>query len=317
MVAAIEIYNKPLFQYRNECTVILLLNAWELILKSLLSKNKKSIFYPKKRDHQYRTLSWQDALSGGKDYFPITISNFTVQRNLELLATYRDNAVHFYNAKDFGVVLYALVQASIINFRDILHDAFGIDLAEQINWQLLPVGIQPPVDLVSYISNTSHAAPATAVCQFLSELSKAIGDIEEANENTNRLLTAFNVKLESVKKIGQADLVAATKAGTTQSGPLAIIRTQDPNKSHPLRQKGILGKINSLHSQRFTSYIFQAIVWKYKIKGKSQYCWQASEGVLTRYSHDFVTFIQSLTANDVIAVLSDYKEFRRLKRKNS
>ena len=36
MIAAIEIYNKPRFFYRNECTIILLLNAWELVLKSTI-----------------------------------------------------------------------------------------------------------------------------------------------------------------------------------------------------------------------------------------------------------------------------------------
>jgi hypothetical protein len=35
MVAAIEIYNKPRFEYRDEVFAILLLNAWELLLKAL------------------------------------------------------------------------------------------------------------------------------------------------------------------------------------------------------------------------------------------------------------------------------------------
>jgi hypothetical protein len=45
LLAAIEIYNKPGFQYRDECFVILLLNAWELYLKALISKSKASIYY--------------------------------------------------------------------------------------------------------------------------------------------------------------------------------------------------------------------------------------------------------------------------------
>ena len=34
MVAAIEIYNKPGFQYRNESFCILSINAWELLVKA-------------------------------------------------------------------------------------------------------------------------------------------------------------------------------------------------------------------------------------------------------------------------------------------
>ena len=44
MMAAVEIYNKPMFKYRDECVVILMLNAWELILKATLSKNGESIY---------------------------------------------------------------------------------------------------------------------------------------------------------------------------------------------------------------------------------------------------------------------------------
>ena len=143
IVAAIEIYNKPVFQYRDECMVILLLNAWELALKALLSQKKQSVFYSKKRNQPYRTLSWQDALIKARVYFPNALPYPPIQRNLELLGTYRDNAVHFYNAKDFGVVLYALAQTSIKNFRDFLDGAFAVKLENEVNWQLLPLGIKP------------------------------------------------------------------------------------------------------------------------------------------------------------------------------
>ena len=146
MTAAIEIYNKPTFKYRDECTVILLLNAWELILKSVLSKSKQSVFYQKKRNQPYRTLSWQDALTRSRAFFPNTVPYLPVQRNLEILGIYRDNAVHFYNAADFSVMLYALAQTSIINYRDVLLGVFGTRLENEISWQLLPLGIRPPID---------------------------------------------------------------------------------------------------------------------------------------------------------------------------
>ena len=122
-----------MFEYRDECTVILLLNAWELALKALLSKNKQSIFYPKKRNQPYRTLSWQHALSKGGKYFPKKISQSPIQQNLNLLSTYRDNAVHFYNSKDFGLILHSLAQTSIMNYRDLLKFSFQIDLTDRIN----------------------------------------------------------------------------------------------------------------------------------------------------------------------------------------
>lgn len=313
-VAAIEIYNKPKFEYRDECAVILLLNAWELALKAILSKNNKSIYYPKERNSPYKTLSWQDALSNAGRYFPAKISCLSIRSNLEALANYRNNAIHFYNAKDFSVVLYPLTQTSIKNFRDILYASFEVRLEDDINWEVLPIGIRPPIDVVSYISGKSDAKMSRAVQQFLSELVQAADELRAAGEDTGRLLTVFDVKLESVKKIGEADIAVGVGQKDASKGPLAIVRIQDPNKSHPLRRKDVLEKIPTLFGRKFTSYIFQAIVWKYKVKRKERYCWTASEGNLTRYSNDVVMFIKRLSKIDIDAALMDYRDYRKSKK---
>jgi hypothetical protein len=70
LLAAIEIYNKPRIDYRDECFVILLLNAWELIVKAMLSKNQQSIFYPKLRHQPYRTYSLTDAFRKAEPFLP-------------------------------------------------------------------------------------------------------------------------------------------------------------------------------------------------------------------------------------------------------
>lgn len=315
MMAAIEIYNKPAFQYRDECVVILLLNAWELILKAALSKNAKSIFYPKKRKQPYRTLSWQDALSKSRDLFPKNVDVLPVQRNLELLGTYRDNAVHFYNEHGFGEVVYALAQTCIKNFRDFLEGVFDHRLEEEITWRLLPLGIQPPVDVVSYISGKgkSGARDSSAVRQFLAQLKVAADEVEQAGGDRGRLMTIINIKLESVKKIGDADVVVGVDKAEGTSGPLTIVKTQDPNVTHPLRQKDVVAQIGTLHEEPFTSRVFQAIAWQYGLKDKPQYCWKAREGVLTKYSNDVVPFIRSLSKAAVQAARTNYGDYLRKK----
>jgi hypothetical protein len=45
ILGAVEIYNKPRMTYRDEVTVTLTVNAWELALKAALRKNDKTIFY--------------------------------------------------------------------------------------------------------------------------------------------------------------------------------------------------------------------------------------------------------------------------------
>jgi len=315
MMAAIEIYNKPAFQYRDECFVILLLNAWELLLKAMLSKNKGSVFYHKKRNEPYRTLSWHDALGRAERHFPSGIHSLPVRRNLELLGTYRDNAVHFYNAKGFGVLVYALAQTSIMNFRDIMEQTFGERLEDEITWQLLPLGIKPPVDPIAYMQSAGNTdgERSDAVRQFLAELAAAVNAVQAASKDTGRLLTVFQIKLESTKKINTADLVIGVEKTKDATGPLAIIRTQDPNITHPLRQKDVLEQIDTLHGKPFTSHVFYAIAWKHDLRSNPQYCWRDRDGALTKYSNDVIAWIRRLKADEVDAALTDYREHLRTK----
>lgn len=223
--------------------------------------------------------------------------------------------MHFYNAKGFGVVLYALTQISIKNFRDLLEGGFAVKLEDEINWQLLPLGIRSPVDVVSYISGTSSAKMTEAVRQFLSELAEAADELKSSGEDTGRLLTVFNVKLESVKKIREVDVVLGVKKADGVEEPLVVVRTQDPNITHPLRRTDIVSRIGTLHDRPFTLYTFQAIARKHGLKDNPQYCWRAKEGVLTRYSNDTVTFVQRLTAADIDAALTDYRLYLRSRSK--
>ncbi|HRT70114.1 MAG TPA: DUF3644 domain-containing protein, partial [Syntrophales bacterium] len=315
MLAYIEIYNKPRFQYRDECFTILLINAWELILKALLSKNRKSIYYKKRRNEPYKTLSWQDAFSRAEKFFPNNFQAFPVRRNLEMLNTYRNNAVHFYNAKNFRSIIYSLAQTSIVNFRDLLAEAFGVHIEEEITWSLMPLGLHCPVDPITYISNDSSrkSAASAPVNQFLTELASALKDVESQDLDTGRLMTVFRVKLESVKKVEHADVVTSvqTSSGGQGSGPLVIEKRFDPNDPNWVRRKEILEEIGDLHGRQFTSHTFEAVIWQNKIKENSRLCWISEEGVLTKYSREVIAIIRRLPKKQVDEAISAYKEHMR------
>jgi len=315
MLAAIEIYNKPRFAYRDECFSILLLNAWELILKALISKNRKSIYYPKKRTEAYKTLSCRDAFARAQKYFPKNIPALPVRRNLELLTTYRDNAVHFYNTPGFGTVIYSLAQTGIVNFRDLMAQSFGVHIEEEITWNLMPLGLHCPVDAITYMSDdyTRQDHARAPVKHFLSELAAALGEIEKSGIDTGRLMTVFKVKLESVKKVEYADVIAGVKpdGGISGTGPLIIEKRFDPNDPNWVRRKEILDDITELHGSKFTSYIFDAVVWHRKIKNNPRLCWVSHEGVLTKYSREIIAIFRRLTAKQIEAALAAYREHMR------
>ena len=316
IVAAIEIYNKPVFNYRDECAVILLMNAWELVLKAVISKQKQSVYYPKKRNQPHRTLSWSDAFSRAVKYAPSHLS-LPVRKNLELLSDFRDNTVHFYNKLGFGAVTHDLAQTSILNYRDLVEAVFGVDLAKELNWQVMPIGTRESTDAIAYIAGKSRERKGKspdAVRQFLSELARAVDEVGASGADASKLLTVYNVQLESVKKVVDADVVVGL--GDEQDGPLAIVRKQDPNMTHPFRQKDIVEQMADVHGGLpFTQYTFQAIAWKYKIKEDKRYCWVATEGVLVRYSSEVVRLLRGLSETDIRAALADYALHRKQMRK--
>ena len=314
MVGAVEIYNKPRFDYRDEVFVILLINAWELLLKSIVSRGNKSIYEKKRRNQPYRTLSCTAALDRAvsSSAWPSSIPYRAVEENLDLLIVYRDNALHFYNAAGFVTVIYSLAQTAITNYRDVLKAVFRQNLADEMNWQLMPLGVAPPIDPVGYLGGSRPGGKQNAaVDEFLTAIRKATKDLESEGEDTGRLLTLFDVSLQSIKKIEKADIVVGVSAGSG-STPVLVTRKMDPNITHPLRQVDILEKLGSSHGGQITSYVFQAVAWRHDLKSNDAMCWRDKSVGLVKWSPEVVTFVKGLSGSDVLAAKTAYgKELRK------
>lgn len=313
ILAAIEIYNKPQISYRDESFSILLLNAWELLLKAILSKNRQSIFYPKKRGVPYRTLTLQDALIKSVRFFPDTIQYEPVAENLRILEMYRNNSIHFYNKPNFGVVIYGLAQTSIVNYKDLVFSVFDIDIANEITLNLLPLSFATRPDPIEFIRNVETSpSNSRAVTQFVKEISRTAQELEVRELDTYRFLTVFRVSFQSVKKISQADFVAGVGTSTTDENVLLVERRIDPNISHPMRQRDVLERLGSeVNGVRFTTYTFQAILCKYEIKSKPSLFWHTVAGGSAQYSNDIIPFIQRLSKREIEVAVGELTEYHR------
>ena len=312
MVGAIEIYNKPRFAYRDEVFVLLIVNAWELLLKAIISKAGYSIFYRKKRKQPYRTLSWSDALSRAMatGEWPKDVPARAVELNLEMLAVYRDNVVHFYNTSGFGTIIYSLAQTSIVNFRDVLKAAFKQELGDEMNWALLPLSVSPPIDPIHYLKSRPASSPGrTAIDQFLKSLRDATIELENSGLDTSRLFTVFDVSLQSIKKIEQADIVVGVGAAAA-TDPVIVTRRIDPNISHPHRRKDVLVKLVQI-GVSLGPYEFDACVRHFELRDDPRYCWRDKDTDLTKWSPETIVYLQRLTPEQVEEAKTAYREQRR------
>ena len=316
MVAAMEVYNKPTIKYRNECTAILLLNSWELVLKALLVLHKQSIF-AEARDPartQARTISWHKAWHNSQPFLPPSLANPATECNLDTLAKYRDQAIHCYNSSDLGVLLYFLFQAAIANYRDLLKYSWSIDIADEMTWHLLPIAMNPPSDIVSYLGRATESSDRSVASTFLAEVQDRLSELMTSDEDVDRFLIRVTVGLESVKKTDSANVVVGIGEKPDDDDPSIVVHKQDPNQSHPFRQMDVLARISQVGDRDLNRYVFQAIVWKYDLKNNDKYCWIAKEGVLTRYSSETVKLVRGLSAAEVAGAIDAYKVHRRAQR---
>ena len=311
MMAAIEVYNKPSFDYRDECCVILLVNAWELILKSLLSKQKKRIYYPKKRNEDYRTFSLRDSLRKAESLFPTEIEYVGVKANLEHLADFRDKAIHFYNVEGFAAIVYNLAQACIKNYSDLLRYSFGVDLADEINIVLLPLSIgRMPLDPIQFIDEYRVAGKySSEVSKFLQSIGSTMNFLESQNIDTTSVLVSFSIRFESVKKTKDAAAVVAVD--NRAPGKMAH-RRFDPNDF--IREKDILSKLPStIDGVKVNQHTFRGFVYKNDVRNKPHLYWRHDDSGLTTYSPELIATIRNTPGSELKLCREEYSDHLRRK----
>lgn len=155
MVSAIEIYNKPAFQYREEAFSILAVNGWELLLKAKwLVENDdelESLFIEEKKKDGLKSQgpNYQLNRSGNprtsdvsflaKKLVEKKLITQNVWTNVQALLIIRDNAIHFYNpSMEIANKLQIVGAASVQNFASLVKKWFDNDLSE-FNLHLMPL----------------------------------------------------------------------------------------------------------------------------------------------------------------------------------
>jgi len=156
-VAAIEIYNKPDFLYREEAFAVLAINGWELLLKAkwLADHGNKvsSLYVMEPRTKKDGTKSRKFRIKPTRSGNPFTHSlDFLAKKlvkskafdgnawaNIQALLEMRDSSIHFYNRSGaFPVRLQEIGTASLKNFVAATKSWFGRDMSE-FNFYLMPL----------------------------------------------------------------------------------------------------------------------------------------------------------------------------------
>ena len=211
IIASIEIHNKPIFSYRYEVTTILLINAWELLLKAYIYENHKEI---KLINKEGLTKPFEECISFvssqlNKDFRAI-------EENLHKIYEYRCHIIHFYK-DNIDAILYSLIHKSIQFYNEFIKKHFNIDLAEQTNLIILPIGFKPfasPIDFLSSYSDLSKSS--NSVQSFIKSIVRSTENLE--NEGIEEsIVTGFKMAVINENRVTNADIIAGITKNVTES----------------------------------------------------------------------------------------------------
>jgi len=211
-LSAIEIYNKPDFKYREESFSILMVNAWELLLKARIlqrNKNKLESIYiidpnkTRKDGTPYKKPKFKTSRSG--NYLTIDVTNAMkelklperLKENLGLLIEIRDNAIHFMNdSKLFEKKFLEIGTSSLKSYVNMVNKWFDYDLS-QYNFYLMPISFFHNHEMQSFSINKEDKQHQNLL-KFIAAKEKSFPSDETQEHNISLILETKWVKSKSV-----------------------------------------------------------------------------------------------------------------------
>ena len=280
MLAAIEVYNKPAFPYREDTFAVLAINAWELLLKARLlqiNNNKAACIqvYEKRRKPD-GTLSTKNYVKCARSGNPMTIGMFrahdllvsehadtinpVVRKNLEALTEIRDNSVHFVNM-DIRIArrVQEIGTATLKNFLSLCRQWFGRDLSEY-NFYLMPLAFFRVPAGSAALALTSNEK------RFVDLISEWQGENDDDEASDFNFTLAMDVKLKRVGSNEQA-LLAVSNAPNALKITLA---EEDYRGRFPWDYAILTGKLSKRYSDFKANNDYHAI--RKPLQKDGRYC---------------------------------------------
>lgn len=258
-VSAIEIYNKPDFNFREEAFTLLMTNAWELLLKAkwlLDNDEKQGSLYEYTKDEGGtaipKTNRSGNPITFGLTYLatklfedPNSGLSKACYNNLLGLVEIRDNSAHFIN-KDlyFGRRILEIGTASLQNYLSLIEEWFQINLS-QYNFFLMPISFYHGFEAIKPSSVSLYSEQMNKLLEYLARLDT---DTEEDVSHPGHHV-ALRLETRFVKT---KDAAAITFQWTDDPDAPAITLTEeDVLKNYPWSYHVLTTKLR----RRYTDFL--------------------------------------------------------------
>jgi hypothetical protein len=256
ITSAVEIYNKPGFQHRDETFALLALNAWELILKARVVQvdpnKQKAIHVYQRRPTKAGVLGAKEYLERGRSGNPKTIGirkaieklddhapsklPDAVKNNIEVLMEVRDCSAHFFSpSMALRRQLLEVGTAAVRNFVWYGRKWFNKDLSDHLQI-LLPIGFL----------NTGGALVVS--CAEEKNLLTCIGDLALSSAATETNDLHFQTSIEvQIKKTGAAHSPAVKITNDPTAMPV-FLTEENLAQNHPWTYDDVTSRCRARYS---------------------------------------------------------------------
>ncbi len=312
-VLSIELCNRPSIKYRVEGFSFFICNAWELMLKAKLIKDKgiDSVYY---KDNKDRTITLERCISA-----VFTNSKDPLRRNLEDIIRLRNTSTHFI-VEEYEQIYVGLFQSCVTNFDEKMFEFHRRRMADVVPPHFLTLSMSaspanPEVIRAKY--------PPAIAEKFLFD--EAEIEQEQALLENQRYSCVMVTQLAVVKNPKNADFSVSISNDADKSIRMAKI-FQDPKSTHPLSVGKIIDNVNKRLSKagvtlmacgkpkEFTTNDWKLFLNFYDIKNVKEYAYKHELASTCSYSYSMkvVDFICERIADNPSGVIDALKmEFKK------
>jgi len=270
-VAAIEIYNKPDFHFREEAFSLLMTNSWELLLKAKwLSDHREdeSCLYERETNGRARQSRSGNPCTHSLGYLAARLledknSGFDkpAHDNLMALIEIRDTAAHFIH-KDLqlGRRVLEIATASLQNYLILIGEWFQIDLS-RYNFFLLPLSFYHGFEAITAISVMKHPEQVQRLFAYLDGL------IDQPQQESNK-----HVALRLQTKFVRSKDVSAVPFRWTDdpNAPAIRLSEEDVLRNYPMTYKQLTDLLRGRYSDFREGQTYHRL--RKRIEQEKKYC---------------------------------------------
>lgn len=274
-ILALELYNRPTLKYHAESCSIFLCNAWELMLKAYLVKDRgvDAIYYS---DGSGKTIALADCL---KKIF--TNDKDPLRVNMAEIIRFRNINTHFIT-DEYEIFIGPFLQKSVMNYADKLLELHGESVSELIpeNHLTLAVrrgAIDPDVIRAKYEPH---------VAEKLLKMRQFAADAAGTGEG-GAAAAIYETNLRIVKKSKDADLNVYIDSDADAG--IAIVKdVRDAASYYPYTKKLAVNEVlkrlaksktticHRGEKRRFNKYDFDLFIKVFQLRDDERYAYDRS-----------------------------------------